>query len=115
MVTLPKSVLHPHFAYRTVSWSMGKSLPKQRSCLTRLIACARGLKKFVSVLYEQSDDIVHSPLVAAAWSLTAFLSRLKALSSAPCKPLVSVLANLRWKANRVVGERNATAARSIVR
>jgi len=80
--------------------------------LTRLIACARDLPRRTSVTILETHKALYSPLVAAACCFTASLSRLKALSSAPCKPLDPVLADLRWKADRTVCERNCAAARN---
>jgi hypothetical protein len=56
-----------------------------------------------SFIFSSYD--VHLPAVAAAWSLTAFRSRLKALSSTPVKA-DSELANRRWKGVRMLGERS---------
>jgi len=74
-------------------------------------------KIYDRVLVSEAFQIFrnHIPLVAAAWSFTAFLSRLKALFSAPTKPELSVLANRRWKGVRTAGERSWEVKRWEVR
>jgi len=56
------------------------------------------------LLLNGEEDREGIPDVAAAWSLTAFRSRLKALSSAPVKD-DSVLAARRWVVRRRAGAR----------
>jgi hypothetical protein len=83
--------------------------------LTRLRAFAKDLQHININFHCILSFIYNLPLVAAAWALTACLSRLKALSTAPFNVLVSVLASLRCNAARTVGERNCAAARAIDR
>lgn len=56
---------------------------------------------------------LYAPLVAAAWSLTAARSRLKALSAAPWKPDCPAPWSWRRPSWRRMGERNCLAARVV--
>lgn len=85
---------------------------------TKWRACARGLINRVSEVQDQlrcakkrpAQDV---PLVAAACSLTAARSRLKALSAAPWKPDWPAPWSWRRPNWRRMGERNCLAARVV--
>lgn len=86
---------------------------------TRWRACARGLLyvgsarirgQLTRARKRQDQNI---PLVAAAWSLTAARSRLKALSAAPWKPDWPAPWSWRRPSWRRMGERNCLAARVV--
>lgn len=57
------------------------------------------------LLHQRRCAIDYAPVVPTACSFTAALSRLKALSSAPLKTVVSELAKRRWRGVRTAGER----------
>lgn len=59
----------------------------------------------ISICITSDYHIGYSPVDPTAWSFTACLSRLKALSSAPLKAELSELANRRWKGVRTAGDR----------